>query len=460
MYKPMSVRPFCTLCESAFQEEEHVVIIKEDAEQPLQSVEFNMSQLEFIKSGATGSTEASETTNSDPDVDADLDVDSNLDSDSTLNSEGLSWSDYLRYNPRVEPAQPSDEDILSKISKLPPEITHRLSNEPNDEVFSVLIRPPSDGINTFYVAHDHLGVRKVVFAIPDNEKAPATVEDTVLWWETITFEANHTPVNVISDGVKVQSLYRTPGLKRPAKTYWPSLMKPQDHPRVARLNRGAKGLPMVKRLRPLVLNDVGMKALSACCCENSDYSRHIPSDIEPMWLHLVLDEGERIAEIWGWQTFSRSSDLVLRTNKGRIWNIGPIVSEREPFNWNHFVDLPTREQSTIYFDESLRGINQLAFQEKKKPLVDAKAAPEVMVPPPPARGRRISYFYFSERLKDLLTVTPCWIKSRKCLMQITGLVLRYGDGRVRTLGVVRLDCLAEPIDVTASAVPEDTFKPV
>ncbi|KAI6755537.1 hypothetical protein HG531_004643 [Fusarium graminearum] len=396
MYKPMSVRPFCTLCESAFQEEEHVVIIKEDAEQPLQ----------------------------------------------------------------VEPAQPSDEDILSKISKLPPEITHRLSNEPNDEVFSVLIRPPSDGINTFYVAHDHLGVRKVVFAIPDNEKAPATVEDTVLWWETITFEANHTPVNVISDGVKVQSLYRTPGLKRPAKTYWPSLMKPQDHPRVARLNRGAKGLPMVKRLRPLVLNDVGMKALSACCCENSDYSRHIPSDIEPMWLHLVLDEGERIAEIWGWQTFSRSSDLVLRTNKGRIWNIGPIVSEREPFNWNHFVDLPTREQSTIYFDESLRGINQLAFQEKKKPLVGAKAAPEVMVPPPPARGRRISYFYFSERLKDLLTVTPCWIKSRKCLMQITGLVLRYGDGRVRTLGVVRLDCLAEPIDVTASAVPEDTFKPV
>ncbi|WXC52505.1 hypothetical protein QX201_012162 [Fusarium graminearum] len=102
MYKPMSVRPFCTLCESAFQEEEHVVIIKEDAEQPLQSVEFNMSQLEFIKSGATGSTEASETTNSDPDVDADLDVDSNLDSDSTLNSEGLSWSDYLRYNPRWE----------------------------------------------------------------------------------------------------------------------------------------------------------------------------------------------------------------------------------------------------------------------------------------------------------------------------------------------------------------------
>uniref|UniRef100_A0A4E9EHB0 Uncharacterized protein n=1 Tax=Gibberella zeae TaxID=5518 RepID=A0A4E9EHB0_GIBZA len=483
MYKPMSVRPFCTLCESAFQEEEHVVIIKEDAEQPLQSVEFNMSQLEFIKPGATGSTEASETTNSDPDVDADLDVDSNLDSDSTLNSEGLSWSDYLRYNPtwenddkwslashltcanylishglspwkiakvlagdfalspsaaaqrryhvqtlaRVEPAQPSDEDILSKISKLPPEITHRLSNEPNDEVFSVLIRPPSDGINTFYVAHDHLGVRKVVFAIPDNEKAPATVEDTVLW---------------------------------PAKTYWPSLMKPQDHPRVARLNRGTKGLPMVKGMRPLVLNDVGMKALSACCCENSDYSRHIPSDVEPMWLHLVLDEGERIAEIWGWQTFSRSSDLVLRTNKGRIWNIGPIVSEREPFNWNHLVDLPTGEPSTIYFDESLRGINQLAFQEKKKPLVGAKAAPEVMVPPPPARARRISYFYFSGRLKDLLTVTPCWIKSRKGLMQITGLVLRYGDGRVRTLGVVRLDCLAEPIDVTASAVPEDTFKPV
>ncbi|CAF3450095.1 unnamed protein product [Fusarium graminearum] len=315
----------------------------------------------------------------------------------------------------------------------------RLSNEPNDEVFSVLIRPPSDGINTFYVAHDHLGVLKVVFAIPDNEKAPATVEDTVLW---------------------------------PAKTYWPSLMKPQDHPRVARLNRGAKGLPMVKGMRPLVLNDVGMKALSACCCENSgrrycltlvahypdtpairyqDYSRHIPSDVEPMWLHLVLDEGERIAEIWGWQTFSRSSDLVLRTNKGRIWNIGPIVSEREPFNWNHLVDLPTGEPSTIYFDESLRGINQLAFQEKKKPLVGAKAAPEVMVPPPPARARRISYFYFSGRLKDLLTVTPCWIKSRKGLMQITGLVLRYGDGRVRTLGVVRLDCLAEPIDVTASA---------
>ncbi|EYB23162.1 hypothetical protein FG05_07649 [Fusarium graminearum] len=448
MYKPMSVRPFCTLCESAFQEEEHVVIIKEDAEQPLQSVEFNMSQLELIKSGATGSTEASETTNSDPDVDADLDVDSNLDSDSTLNSEGLSWSDYLRYNPRVEPAQPSDEDILSKISKLPPEITQEIT------ILADYLTNPT--MKSFQYSSDrrltalthsmsHMTIwasEKLCLQSPTTKKHPRL-------WRTRFF-----------------------GLKRPAKTYWPSLMKPQDHPRVARLNRGAKGLPMVKRLRPLVLNDVGMKALSACCCENSgrrycltlvahypdtpairyqDYSRHIPSDIEPMWLHLVLDEGERIAEIWGWQTFSRSSDLVLRTNKGRIWNIGPIVSEREPFNWNHFVDLPTREQSTIYFDESLRGINQLAFQEKKKPLVGAKAAPEVMVPPPPARGRRISYFYFSERLKDLLTVTPCWIKSRKCLMQITGLVLRYGDGRVRTLGVVRLDCLAEPIDVTASA---------
>ncbi|KAF5227932.1 hypothetical protein FAUST_11450 [Fusarium austroamericanum] len=216
---------------------------------------------------------------------------------------------------------------------------------------------PSDGINTFYVAHGHLGVRKVVFAIPDNEKAPATVEDTGLWWETITFEANHTSVNVISDGVKVRSLYHIPGHRRPAKTYWPSPMKPKDHPRVARLNRGAKGLPMVKRMRPLVLNDVGMKALSACCYETS---------------------------------------------------------------------------------------------EKNKPLVGAKAAPEVTKTLVTGSWRK-GYFYFSERLKGLLTVTPCWIKNMDGLMQITGLVLRYGDGRVRTLGVVRLDCLAEPIDVTASA---------
>ncbi|EKJ70870.1 hypothetical protein FPSE_08921 [Fusarium pseudograminearum CS3096] len=574
MYKPMSVRPFCTLCEAAFQEGEHVVIIKEDAEQPLQSVEFNMSQLEFIKSGATESTEASETTNSDPESDPDL----HLDSDSTLNSEGLSWSDYLRYTltwendgkwslashltcaeylishgltpwkiakvlagdfalspsaaaqrryhvqtlARVEPAQPSDEDILSEISKLPPEITQqvvrwclphimmchgtslpglrepepdgywlnhqgpiwatfislqgnhyisRLSNKPNDGSFSVFIRPPSDGNNTFYVAHDHLGVRKVIFAIPDNKTVPDTTEDTVLWWETITFTAMNTQVKVISDGVKVRSLYRTPGLKRPAKTYWPSPMKPQDHPRVARLNRGAKGLPMVKRMRPLVLNDVGMNALSACCYSHNgmryclalvahypntpairyqDYSRHLPSRTKPMWLHFVLDEGEQITEIWGWQTHSRSSDLVMRTSKGRIWNIGPMVSEREPFNWNHLVDLPTGEPSTIYFDESLRGINQLAFQEKNKPLVGAKAAPEVTTTPVTGSWRR-NYFYFSERLKGLLTITPCWIKNRNGLTEITGLVLRYGDGRVRTLGVVRLDCLAEPIDVTASA---------
>lgn len=64
-----------------------------------------MSQLVF-KPEPTEETEATETTHSDPESDPESDPDSNLDSDldsdSTLNSEGLSWSDYLRYNPTWE----------------------------------------------------------------------------------------------------------------------------------------------------------------------------------------------------------------------------------------------------------------------------------------------------------------------------------------------------------------------
>ncbi|KAL3589733.1 hypothetical protein FPOAC2_11909 [Fusarium poae] len=563
----MSVRPFCALCEAAFQVEEDIVNVSKDV-RSLQSAEFGNSIVKFTTDmletsetpETTVSTPSSESSSSESsehhityshtswDNDGKWQMTSHPTCVEYLTGHGLSpWrvaqvlagdfglslSATARRRTHLQKLasigfydsqsrRASDDDVFARLSKLPTETTQeviglcltyimichgtnlveypvsqqnsyivyqeypiwasfvsfqgnyyisRISNEPIDGTFSILIKPAVEESSLLYVAHDHLGIRKMVYALSQYQGILRPAGETDLWWETISFNSDHPDIEVISDGIKLRALYRQGSM--PAKTYWQRPLNPHFFPRVVRLNRGAKGLPMVKRMRSLILNDVGMKSLSAAWQDSClTLFAHYPDSPEinyqdygiygfcgncrvfqPQWFHFVLDEGEQITEIWRWQKHSRHSDIVMRTSNGRIWSIG-TQETRQAADWDHLINLPVGKPSTIYFDESQRCINQLAFHGEK-PLVGATVAPEETVTPHDMvvdRWRRIGVcvLYFSERLTGLSTITPCWIKETYGPVQIMGFVLSYMDGRVRTVGQVRLDCLAEPIDTTAS----------
>ncbi|KAG8666784.1 hypothetical protein FPOAC1_011601 [Fusarium poae] len=490
----MSVRPFCALCEAAFQVEEDIVNVSKDV-RSLQSAEFGNSIVKFT-TDMLETSETPETTVSTPSSESS----SSESSEHHITYSHTSWDNDGKWQMTSHPtcveyltghglspwrvAQVLAGDFGLSLSATARRRTHlqklasignyyisRISNEPIDGTFSILIKPAVEESSLLYVAHDHLGIRKMVYALSQYQGILRPAGETDLWWETISFNSDHPDIEVISDGIKLRALYRQGSM--PAKTYWQRPLNPHFFPRVVRLNRGAKGLPMVKRMRSLILNDVGMKSLSAAWQDSClTLFAHYPDSPEinyqdygiygfcgncrvfqPQWFHFVLDEGEQITEIWRWQKHSRHSDIVMRTSNGRIWSIG-TQETRQAADWDHLINLPVGKPSTIYFDESQRCINQLAFHGEK-PLVGATVAPEETVTPHDMvvdRWRRIGVcvLYFSERLTGLSTITPCWIKETYGPVQIMGFVLSYMDGRVRTVGQVRLDCLAEPIDTTAS----------
>ncbi|KAF5019118.1 hypothetical protein F66182_8887 [Fusarium sp. NRRL 66182] len=142
----------------------------------------------------------------------------------------------------------------------------------------------------------------------------------------------------------------------------------------------------------------------------------------------------------------------MRTNKGRIWTIGPAQAPDRTDRiivWK-FVDRPRQEASTIYYEDAWRRIQQMAF-ETEQPL-DHGIQPPVHIPRPeqPAHKWREGFFYSSASLAGICSVALCrgTMGDDECVI---GLVLDYRDGRQRTLGQVRLDYLANPIQVGDSS---------
>ncbi|CEI39911.1 unnamed protein product [Fusarium venenatum] len=179
-------------------------------------------------------------------------------------------------------------------------------------------------------------------------------------------------------------------------------------------------------MRSFVLNNVGMKYLSACWQDSClTLFAHYPDSSEiqyqdygncgdtcfsdPTWLHFVLDESERITEIWRWQKHSRRSDIVGESGLSAhrlLRKHGTEITSSISLLENHLL-------STLM---SHGGVST------NQPFM----------------------------LTGLSTITPCWLKE-KYGKHMIGFVFVYGDGCVRTIGQVRLDSLAKPIDITASS---------
>jgi hypothetical protein len=75
----------------------------------------------------------------------------------------------------------------------------RISNTPIDGILSILTRPSTKVGSTIYVSHDHLGVRRVVFAVPESRVVPKVEEKPGLWWETINLTDDCQYIEIESD---------------------------------------------------------------------------------------------------------------------------------------------------------------------------------------------------------------------------------------------------------------------
>lgn len=135
----------------------------------------------------------------------------------------------------------------------------------------------------------------------------------------------------------------------------------------------------------------------------------------------------------------------------------------EMTTWKHLADLAPGEPNTIYLEESWVSIGQLALQSEapiqgvREPPIETatvEEGPDNQTARAPRHSR--GTHYSSAPLAGLATITPCWDKTLghareqgEGVWHITGLILRYEDGRARVLGQVRLDSLGQPFDVTS-----------
>ncbi|KAJ4129236.1 hypothetical protein NW768_007771 [Fusarium equiseti] len=315
-----------------------------------------------------------------------------------------------------------------------------------------MLKPADKAGTTMYVAHDHLGVIRIVCATPESAEISKIQEEPGLWWYTIPLTDDRTKIKADSDGMKIRSLYRE-GERCFIKHYWSRPMSPSSLPRIIDLLLLPKNLPHIKRTNSLVLNDVGMRALSACFSPTfSSIFAHYEGSPEliynayrlftkrykPLWLHFILDKGEQISEIWNWHNMARGKGIVFRTNKA---------------------DLPPGEPTTIYLEEPCTTLlalhGEAPAQGVKEPPIETVSFVErpdkkTSWTPKHIRGAH----YSSAPLTGLASITPCWSKTlgharepEEGVCHIIGLVLQYKGGRARVLGQGRLDSLGQPLDV-------------
>ncbi|KAH7179901.1 uncharacterized protein B0J16DRAFT_417520 [Fusarium flagelliforme] len=345
-----------------------------------------------------------------------------------------------------------------------------------------MLKPADRAVTTMFVAHDHLGVRSIVCATPESTVISKIQEEPGLWWHTIPLKDDCAKIKAELDGVKIRSMYRE-GERGHDKHYWPRPMPASSYPRIIEIFTKPAPFPRIKRMKPLVLNGVGMRALSACfsnyCSKISAHYAGLPdlnygdqqtNSNGTLWLHFILDKGEQISEIWNWENIIRGKGIVFRTNKGRIWTCSrqPMRGGSTPWSafnptrWDHLADLPPGEPTTIYLEESWTSITRLALHSEA-PVQGVKEPPlETVTFEEGPDNKKPGYFNHldgahcsSAPLAGLATITPCWGKTlghareqEEGAWHTPGLILRYEDGRARVLGQVRLDSLGQPYDVT------------
>lgn len=137
----------------------------------------------------------------------------------------------------------------------------------------------------------------------------------------------------------------------------------------------------------------------------------------------------------------------LRTNFDRTIILGP-QPKSFPEPAHTLIDLPNQKGSRLFFEHSPLGVRNLSFETPEpQPTPESLILPQSLSPHPGATFFE-SYFYSTVHLAGVCRIVPCqrYIHGRQ---HITGLYLHFPEGHQSCVGHVRLDSLANPIQMGA-----------
>ncbi|TFB04218.1 hypothetical protein CCMA1212_004128 [Trichoderma ghanense] len=320
----------------------------------------------------------------------------------------------------------------------------RLSNTPSDGCWELAYRPSGETIKYLFTRENHFGVMDLRFSAMPNLRQ---VEETPgIWWRRACITDADVALRARSDGLKFRYFIGTPRDIVACNIPLP------DGVRLANL-----AIPSPKKLpaymSSLVFNQPSVTGYSVLWADSvvTIYAHHGIEDwrcyqsatTTGTWLHMPVDPGEVITEIWGRPgDVPRQRGLGFKTNLGRIFFAGAYCAcfYRRPGLWSL---LARPGQSRVFFGDSDSGITLLAFEDPRPmgPNLPFSPPPPSVEPPVRCLGH---HFYSNHCLTGLVRVTPCRAGDRPGL---TGMLLHYSNGHRESVGQVRLDCLCLPISL-------------
>ncbi|KAF5571541.1 hypothetical protein FPHYL_287 [Fusarium phyllophilum] len=192
---------------------------------------------------------------------------------------------------------------------------------------------------------------------------------------------------------------------------------------------------------------------------------------DELWFHMPIDPDERVSELWlrkGRDRYVRSGEfetLIVRTTKGRTFTPGLDTACGVPvdgtlnFTYKAIAIFPPKGPSRMFYCRANWLWEYLVFEQppglgNEGDLQGVVSWDEhemhYSLPPPDNRLTNLSTFVnTSASLSDVRTIAPCRAWSSVFHNEIVGLLLTYGDGRRRSVGQVRLDCLDPPLPVSS-----------
>ncbi|KAF5647623.1 uncharacterized protein FTJAE_1679 [Fusarium tjaetaba] len=328
---------------------------------------------------------------------------------------------------------------------------------------------PEACLNIYY-SEDHGGIRQVIIT-EDNEMPTLNMEPGLSW---SIHRHQKTPLRVKQDYkyTRLRSLRFSP-TPQFDETYeeraWGVLPKDFDSFPQIPLPKylHANDRNYYESVRAVDWNSPGICGYSFCVHEKlvrgivahklgepEPKARDEYSKAEELWFHMPIDPDERVSELWlrkgtDPMVARRQIDtLIVRTNKGRTFTPGldtccsvPVggalkftanwlweylVFEQEPDLGNKGGDL----QGVVAWDQHEM---QYSFPPPTGPIIYLERCIKT-----------------SASLSDVRTVAPCREWSATFHGEVVGLLLTYCDGRRRSVGHVRLDCLEPAFSVSSS----------
>ncbi|SCN90467.1 uncharacterized protein FFB20_08715 [Fusarium fujikuroi] len=192
---------------------------------------------------------------------------------------------------------------------------------------------------------------------------------------------------------------------------------------------------------------------------------------DELWFHMPIDPDERVSELWlrkGRDIHVGSEEietLIVRTNTGRTFTPGLDIACSVPvdgtlnFTYKAIAIFPPEGVSRMFYCRANWLWEYLVFEQQ--PGLGTKDDLQGVVSwdkhemkysfplPQNPLSKLDSFANTSASLSDVRTIAPCRGWSATFRRQIIGLLLTYGDGRRRSIGQVRLDCLEPPLSVSS-----------